>query len=64
VAKSNTSKKKVVVSKKSATTEPKKVKVTKNKVKKRGSSSVVKEMPFGKKNFQLALVGIVLRWHA
>ena len=61
MAKSKSSKKKVVVSKSTSTgTDIKKVKVTKNKVKKRSASSVTKELSFGKKNFQWVMIGIGL----
>ena len=62
MAKSNTKKKKVITTKSAGTsTSGNKAKVVKNKVKSRKSSSnVVKELSFGKRNFQLVILGLVL----
>lgn len=64
MAKSKLSKKKVITTKSAnadASQKSGKVKVTKNKVKSRKSTSTkVQELSFGKKNFQLALLGVGL----
>lgn len=62
MAKSNTKKKKVITTKTVKTDGVNsKGKVVKNKVKsRRGSSSSVKELSFGKSNFQLVILGLVL----
>ncbi|MEE9373987.1 MAG: DUF3098 domain-containing protein [Saprospiraceae bacterium] len=64
MANTNTNKKKVVISTKTAFESGKsKVKISKNKVKSRKKISkvnTVEELSFGKKNFQLVILGIVL----
>ncbi|MDG2450526.1 MAG: DUF3098 domain-containing protein [Saprospiraceae bacterium] len=62
MAKANTKKKKVITTKTVKTeVQTGKGKVVKNKVKtRRGGSAVVKELAFGKSNFQLVIVGLVL----